>query len=216
MSESLAWKAVLSALPLVAILRGVSPEEAPDVAAALCDAGIRCVEVTLNSPRALQSIAAVRAAFEGRMLVGAGTVLTVQDVSDAASAGAELIVSPDANRDVIAAAKAHGLISLPGVFTPTEAFSALAAGADALKLFPADALGPESLRAWRAVLPDGTAVLPVGGVEPAAMPAWRAAGAAGFGVGSAIYRKGDDPDVVRLRAREFANAWRAIADSEAS
>jgi 2-dehydro-3-deoxyphosphogalactonate aldolase len=135
-------------------------------------------------------------------------------VDEAAAAGAQLIVSPDANPGVIAAAKAAGLTSLPGAFTPTEAFSALAAGADALKLFPADVLGPASLRAWRPVLPAGTAVLPVGGVDAASVAQWRAAGAAGFGIGSAVYRPGDSPEQVRPRALEFVQAWRAIDPGE--
>ena len=192
---------------LIAILRGIEPGDAVEVAGALLDADVTCVEVTLNSPAPLDSIAAIRAAFGDRLILGAGTVLTPAEVSDAAGAGAELIVSPNADPDVIAAAKAAGLISLPGVFTPTEAFAALAAGADALKLVPAEAASPVVLKALSAVLPAGTAVLPVGGIQPADLAAWRAAGAAGFGIGSALYQPGRTPEEVRHRARRFVEAW---------
>jgi 2-dehydro-3-deoxyphosphogalactonate aldolase len=201
------WSEVLAGLPLVAVLRGVTPDEAAEIAAALFDEGWRCVEVTLNSPSPLASIAAIRARLDGVMLVGAGTVLTVDQVAEAAAAGAELIVSPNTDVAVIAAAKAAGLTSLPGVFTPSEAFAALAAGADALKLFPAEAASPDALKALLAVLPTATAVLPVGGIAPATMAPWRAAGAAGFGVGSALYKPGVGPDEARTRARAFAAAW---------
>ena len=136
------WQEVMAGLPLVAVLRGVMPAEAVQVAAALYDGGLTCVEVTLNSPEPLASIAAIRAQFDGRMLVGAGTVLTAQAVAEAAAAGAQLIVSPDANPRVIEATKAAGLTSLPGFFTPSEAFAGLASGADALKLFPAEGSSP--------------------------------------------------------------------------
>ena len=173
------WPELLAGLPLVAILRGIEPAEAPEVAQALFEGGIRCVEVTLNSPQPLQSIAAVRARFDDRLLIGAGTVLSPHEVAGAAAAGAEFIVSPDANTAVIEATKTAGLVSLRGVFTPTEAVAALRTGADALKLFPAEAASPAVLKALLAVLPTGTAVLPVGGIEPAAIPSWRASGAAG-------------------------------------
>jgi 2-dehydro-3-deoxyphosphogalactonate aldolase len=201
MGAAIDWTGVLAGLPLVAVLRGVVPAEAADVATVLCKAGLRCVEVTLNSPQPLASIAAIRARFDGTMLVGAGTVLTP------AEAGAQLIVSPNADPVVIQATKAAGLISLPGVFTPGEAFAAVAAGADALKLFPAEAASPALLKALQAVLPAGTAVLPVGGIEPAAMAPWRAAGAAGFGIGSALFHPGRTPADVAGRARAFAAAW---------
>ena len=204
------WDEVMAAMPLVAVLRGVDPEEAPPIASALFDEGILCVEVTLNSPRPLASIAAIRARLEGRVLVGAGTVLTVEHVAQAIAAGAEIIVSPDANPRVIEAAKTAGAASLPGVFTPGEAFAALATGADALKLFPAEASCPAALKAMLAVLPAGTAVLPVGGIEPASLGPWRAAGAAGFGVGSALFRPGLALDEVRRRARAFTSAWRGL------
>jgi 2-dehydro-3-deoxyphosphogalactonate aldolase len=199
---------VLAGLPLVAVLRGVVPAEATDIAAALHEAGFRCVEVTLNSPHPLASIAAIRARFDGAMMVGAGTVLTPAEVHEAAAAGAQLIVSPNANPAVIAATKAAGLASVPGVFTPSEAFAALAAGADALKLFPAEATNPATLKALLAVLPAGTSVLPVGGIEPATMASWRAAGAAGFGIGGALFKPGRAPAEVGERARAFVAALR--------
>ena len=192
---------------LVAILRGVEPGEAVAIAGALLDEGVTCVEVTMNSPAPLDSIAAIRAAFGDRLLLGAGTVLAPAEVREAAAAGAELIISPNTDPSVIAATKATRLLSLPGVFTPSEAFAALAAGADALKLFPAEAASPAVLKALSAVLPAQTPVLPVGGIEPDALASWRAAGAAGFGVGSALYRPGRSPDEVRRRARHFVEAW---------
>lgn len=204
------WDEVMARMPLVAVLRGVEADDAAPIATALFDEGILCVEVTLNSPAPLASIAAIRAGFEGRMLVGAGTVLTADAAGQAIAAGAEIIVSPDANPRVIAAAKAGGAAALPGVFTPSEAFAALGAGADALKLFPAEASCPAALKAMLAVLPTGTAVLPVGGIEPASMGSWRTAGAAGFGVGGALFRPGLALDEVRRRARAFTSAWRGL------
>lgn len=201
---SAAW---LQPLPLVAILRGLTPEEAPAIGAALVDAGFRILEVPLNSPRPLESIALLAKAFGDRCLVGAGTVLTPAQVHDVAGAGGRLIVMPHADTAVISAARATGLRCTPGVATPTEAFAALAAGADALKLFPAEQLPPPVLKAWRSVLPAGTALLPVGGITPERMAAYRAAGAAGFGIGSALYAPGTDAAEVARRAADFVDAW---------
>ena len=201
------WSDVLAGLPLVAVLRGVAPAEAVEIADALFDGGIRCVEVTLNSPQPLASIAAIRARFDGAMLVGAGTVLTAAQVGEVSAAGAQIIVSPNTDPAVIEATKSAGLSSLPGVFTPSEAFSALAAGADALKLFPAEALSPAALTALLAVLPAGTRVLPVGGIDSGAMAPWRAAGASGFGIGGSLYKPGRGAAEVRERARSFVAAW---------
>ena len=184
------WTSLMRDLPLVAILRGLAPSEAVEIAAALRDEGFLCVEVPLNSPEPLKSIAAIRERFDGELLVGAGTVLSAQAVKDVAAAGGQIVISPNTDTSVIAATKAAGLVSLPAFFTPTEAFAALAAGADALKLFPAEAAGTATLKAIGAVLPPGTAVLPVGGISPASMGPWRAVGAAGFGIGSALYRPG--------------------------
>jgi len=196
-------------LPLVAILRGLTPEEAPAIGRALVDEGFVLIEVPLNSPRPFESIAALRAALPPEAVLGAGTVMTHDDLACLVAAGGELAVSPHADTRLIAAAKAEGLLCLPGVATPTEAFAALAAGADALKLFPAEASSPAALKAWRAVLPRETVVLPVGGITPDAMARWRSAGANGFGLGSALYAPGQGVDQVRAQARAFVSAWRA-------
>jgi 2-dehydro-3-deoxyphosphogalactonate aldolase len=195
----------LSRCDLVAILRGIRPEEAIPVATALQAAGFAIVEVPLNSPDPITSIAALAAEFGDRLLIGAGTVMTEPQVADIAAAGGKLIVTPHADATVVQAAKRHGLLAVPGFFTPAEAFAMLAAGADALKLFPAEGANPAMLRAMRAVLPTGTMVLPVGGIDATNMPAWRAAGAAGFGIGSAIYKPGDTPIVISAKARALVS-----------
>jgi 2-dehydro-3-deoxyphosphogalactonate aldolase len=192
--------------PLVAILRGVKPDEVEAIVEALETNGIAIVEVPLNSPEPLESIARLAKNFGSRLLIGAGTVMTPDQVAQIASAGAKLIVTPHADVAVTRAAKQHGLFAVPGFFTPTEAFALLAAGADALKLFPAEGSRPEVLRAMRAVLPAGTAVLPVGGIDASNMAAWHAAGAAGYGIGSAIYKPGDTPAIVADKARRLAAA----------
>lgn len=197
----------LQPLPLVAILRGLTPVEAPAIGAALFDAGFRILEVPLNSPQPLESIARLARDFGERCLVGAGTVLSPAQVAEVAAAGGKLIVMPHADTEVIAAAERAGLRCIPGAATPTEAFAALRAGADALKLFPAEQLPPAVLKAWRSVLPAGTALLPVGGITPQRMAEYRAAGAAGFGIGSALYAPGLDATEVARRARGFVAAW---------
>lgn len=190
----------LARCPLVAILRGVRPEEVVGVAAALEAAGVAIVEVPLNSPDPMVSIGLLAREFGDRLLIGAGTVMTEVQVGEIAEAGGRLIVTPHADAAVVRAAKRHGLRAVPGFFTPAEAFAMLAAGADALKLFPAEGASPAMLRAMRAVLPAGTMVLPVGGIDAANMAAWRDAGAVGFGIGSAIYRPGDTAAVVAAKA----------------
>lgn len=197
----------LDALPLVAILRGVLPAEVADVAAALVDAGFTTIEVPLNSPDPLASIARLVDRFGETCLIGAGTVLSVADVAAVAATGAKLIVMPHADVAVIAAAKAHGMVCVPGVATPTEAFAALAAGADGLKAFPAEQIAPEVVKAWGAVLPRGTRLMPVGGITPARMSVYRAAGATGFGLGSALYKPGMAAEAVAANARAFVEAW---------
>ena len=199
----------LDALPLVAILRGLVPEAAVEVGEALVAAGFRTLEVPLNSPRPLESIARLAAALGDRAIVGAGTVLTPAEAHAVADAGGRLMVSPNTDAAVIAAARARHMLALPGVFTPTEAFAALAAGADALKLFPAEIAGPAGLKALRAVLPAGTRVYAVGGVSPETIPAWRAAGASGAGLGSALFTPGRSAAEVGDRAAAFVRAWRA-------
>ncbi|MFN3879062.1 MAG: 2-dehydro-3-deoxy-6-phosphogalactonate aldolase [Brevundimonas sp.] len=199
----------LDALPLIAILRGLTPDEAVDVGEAIVAAGFRCLEVPLNSPEPLESIRRLRQALDGRALVGAGTVLNVAAAREVAAAGGQLIISPNTDTDVIRETKTLGLLSLPGFFTPSEAFAALDAGADALKLFPAEIAGPKGLKAVRAVLPAATRVYPVGGVDPDSMAAWLSAGASGFGIGSAVFKPGQTADQVGRQAKAFVQAWRA-------
>ncbi|WP_329741613.1 2-dehydro-3-deoxy-6-phosphogalactonate aldolase [Dyella sp. A6] len=201
----------LSPLPLVAILRGLRPDEAVATGRAIVDAGFRILEVPLNSPQPTDSIAQLAAALGNDVLVGAGTVMSPDDVAAVAAAGGRLIVMPHADVTVIRAAKASGLLCVPGVATPTEAFAALAAGADGLKLFPAEQAAPAVLKAWRAVLPRDVPVLPVGGISPDNMAPWVAAGAAGFGIGSALFAPGRSLDDTAARARAFAQAWRDLA-----
>lgn len=201
----------LDALPLIAILRGLKPDEAVAVGEAIVATGFRCLEVPLNSPEPLESIRRLRAALDGRALVGAGTVLTVTAAREVAQAGGQLIISPNTDTDVIRETKALGLLSLPGFFTPSEAFAALDAGADALKLFPAEIAGPRGLKAVRAVLPFATRVYPVGGVDPDSMGQWLAAGASGFGIGSAVFKPGQSPEEVGRNAAAFVSAWAAAA-----
>ncbi|MCI0755933.1 2-dehydro-3-deoxy-6-phosphogalactonate aldolase [Teichococcus vastitatis] len=197
-------------LPLVAILRGLRPEEAAPVAEALFEAGFRLIEVPLNSPEPFNSIATIRRLLPRDALVGAGTVLRSEDVGRLADLGAELVVMPHADAAVIRAAAAAGMLCTPGVATPTEAFAALDAGAAALKIFPAEMAGPPVIKAMLAVLPRGTRLLPVGGITPDTMAPFRAAGAAGFGLGSALYKPGMTADDVAGQARRFTAAWAAL------
>ncbi|HEL3865862.1 TPA: 2-dehydro-3-deoxy-6-phosphogalactonate aldolase [Stenotrophomonas maltophilia] len=210
---STAW---MQPLPLVAILRGLTPQEAPAIGAALAEAGFHILEVPLNSPQPLQSIELLAKQLGDRCLIGAGTVLSTAQVQDVNNAGGRLVVMPHADVEVIAAAHASGMVCTPGVATPTEAFAALRAGADALKLFPAEQLPPPVLKAWSSVLPAGTPLLPVGGITPERMAAYRQAGAAGFGIGSALYAPKTTADDVARRARAFIDAWnRTNTDSPA-
>lgn len=199
----------LPTLPLVAILRGIAPSEALAVGQALHDAHWGLIEVPLNSPDPIQSIALLAAHYP-QALVGAGTVLTVQQVREVHAAGAQLVVSPNFDAAVVQEALRRDMVCLPGVMTPNEAFAALAAGAHGLKLFPAEIITPAAVKALCAVLPAGTRLLPVGGITPDNMAAYRGAGANGFGIGSALYKPGMTAEQVGLQAQRFALAWASV------
>lgn len=207
---SLTLESALAGMPLVAILRGVKPDEVEGIADAIVAAGIRIIEVPLNSPDPFTSITLLAKKMTGRALIGAGTVLTVGDVEKVAGAGGTVIVSPNTNIEVIKASKARGMLSLPGFFTPSEAFAALEAGADALKLFPAEMASPAAVKAMRAVLPKATKLLIVGGVSPQTIPPYLAVGVDGFGVGSDLYAIGRGAAEVGERAAALAAAIRAM------
>jgi len=200
------FRSHFAACPLVAIIRGITPDEAEAVGDALFDAGIRIIEVPLNSPDPLASIERLATRLGDRALIGAGTVLQAGQVEQVKQAGGRLIVSPNMHRPVIEAAVAAGMVSMPGVFTPTEAFSAIDAGAHGLKLFPAEAASPAVVKSQRAVLPREVPLLVVGGVTVGSISAWREAGADGFGLGSAVYRPGQSADEVGRQARSFVEA----------
>jgi 2-dehydro-3-deoxyphosphogalactonate aldolase len=200
------FQTAFAACPLVAILRGVRPDEVVAIGETLVGAGFTLIEVPLNSPDPFDSIARLAEALGERAMIGAGTVLTTNDVARVAEAGGRMVISPNTNIDVIRATVAAGMASLPGYFTPSEAFTAIEAGATALKLFPAEGASPAVLKAQRAVLPRETPILAVGGVTPESLAAWRAAGADGFGLGSALYRAGDGADQVGRAAAAFVEA----------
>ncbi|UTW10710.1 2-dehydro-3-deoxy-6-phosphogalactonate aldolase [Marinobacterium rhizophilum] len=192
---------------LIAILRGIQPHEAEAIAAVLIEAGITKIEVPLNSPQPLDSISCMVRAFEGQATFGAGTVLTVDDVEAVAQTGAGMIISPNCDLDVIRATKDRSMLSYPGVFTPSECFAALASGADGLKFFPASIIGPSGVAAMRAVLPAAVPVYAVGGASADNFAQWIAAGAQGFGIGSALYKPGRSVADVRVIAREMVAAY---------
>lgn len=197
----------IGARPLVAILRGVRPDEVEEIGEAVFDAGISWIEVPLNSPDPLTSIAMLVTKLGERAVVGAGTVLSVDQVDEVAATGARLIVSPNMNPDVIRMTKAKGMISLPGVFTATECFAALEAGADGLKFFPGDVIGPKGLKALKAVLPPTVTTYAVGGVDVSNAAEWLAAGADGFGLGGALYKPGDSAQQVGAKTRAMVEAF---------
>jgi 2-dehydro-3-deoxyphosphogalactonate aldolase len=204
------FDAAFERLPLIAILRGVQPTEVEAIGDALVDAGFTLIEVPLNSPDPLDSIARLAKRLAGRAVIGAGTVLAEAQVASVRAAGGTMIISPNTNPGVIAASAGAGLVSLPGIATPSEAFAAIEAGATALKLFPAEGASPTVLKAMRAVLPPTMRVLPVGGISPDNMVVWHKAGAAGFGIGSALYSPGLAPEDVAARASAFRRAWEAL------
>jgi 2-dehydro-3-deoxyphosphogalactonate aldolase len=204
------FRSYLSAFPLVAILRGLKPDNAVEVGQALVDAGFRIIEVPLNSPEPLVSIERLAKTCPGEILIGAGTVLDPSDVERIRDAGGRLIVMPHSDPDVVGRAKALGLFCTPGVATPTEGFAALKNGADAIKLFPAENLAPPVVRAWRAIFPPDALFLPVGGITPDNMKGYVDAGANGFGLGSALFAPNLSAAEVGQRARRFAEAVRTI------
>lgn len=206
MTPLAAFDAAFATCPLVAILRGVRPGEVVAIGEELVAAGFTLIEVPMNSPDPLDSVARLASAIGDRAVIGAGTVLTVDQVAAVRDAGGRMVISPNADLDVIRASIAAGLVSLPGIATPSEALAALGAGATALKLFPAEAASPAVLKAMRAILPRDVRVLPVGGIAPDGMARWRDAGAAGFGLGSALYTPGMGAAEVGERARAFVAA----------
>jgi 2-dehydro-3-deoxyphosphogalactonate aldolase len=203
----------LTELPLIAILRGLKPESAEAVGHILVEAGFRIIEVPLNSPDPFRSIQILADAMPKNVLVGAGTVLDPQQVHGVRDVGGRLIVMPHADLEVIRLAKEQDLVCTPGVATPTEAFAALKAGADAIKIFPAEAIPPAVVKAWRAVLPKETVVLPVGGIKPDNMKPYLDAGANGFGLGSALFTPSMSVEEIGRNARAFATAWQVLRAS---
>lgn len=200
----------MHALPLIAVLRGLTPQEAPAIGQVLFDAGFRLIEVPLNSPEPLRSIRSLAERLGTQALIGAGTVTTVAAAREVIEAGGRLIVMPHCDTAIVRAGKERGAFVAAGVATPTEAFAALAAGADALKTFPSEMIPPAAVGAMRAVLPKGTRLMPVGGITPQTMAAYVAAGAAGFGLGSALFKPGMTAADVGERAARFVAAWRAL------
>ena len=202
---------VLEPTGLVAILRGVTPHEAEAIGAVLVEAGFGAIEVPLNSPDPFASIAALTRRYGERTLIGGGTVLAPSDVERVGLAGGRLIVAPNLNGDVIEQSVKHGLAIVPGVATPTEAFRALDYGASALKMFPAEASPPEVTKAWLSVLPEETQIFPVGGITPERIAPYRKAGAAGFGIGGALFKPGMTPAQVAEKAKAFVAAWQGAS-----
>lgn len=207
MSHLAAFEDAFVRCPLIAILRGIGPDDAVPVGETLADAGFTIIEVPLNSPSPLDSIGRLAKALAGRAVVGAGTVYRSREVDDVAAAGGQIIVSPNASTSVIAQTKALGLVSAPGVMTPSEAMQALDAGADVLKLFPGEVIGLAGAKAMAAVLPAGTRLVMVGGVTPHSVRESRGGPVHGFGIGSALYKPGLDAAAVRSRAAAFMAAW---------
>lgn len=213
--NALQFQAAVKAMPLIAILRGITPGRAEGVARSLVDAGFRIIEVPVNRAGALEAIQTIRAALPAQVIVGAGTVLTREEARAAVGAGARLLVAPNLDAGVMDEARALGAVAVPGVMTPSEAFAARGLGAHALKLFPAEVVGPHGLKALRAVLPSSEMpIYAVGGVAPETMAAWREAGADGFGIGSALFRPEFSDADIAAKAAAFVGAWRRVAESK--
>lgn len=214
--SSMTFQAAMNALPLVAILRGITPDEVVAVAKALQKEGFNIIEVPLNSPQPFESIKRLVETFGDTLIIGAGTVLSCAQVDEVQKVGGRIIISPNVNPDVIRHAKARGLYSVPGFYTVSEAFSAIEAGADGIKLFPADTLGAAGLKGMMAVLPKDVPVLPVGGVSNETMSGFIEVGAGGFGLGSGLYKAGMSVEQVTENARGYVSACRAaLANNEA-
>jgi 2-dehydro-3-deoxyphosphogalactonate aldolase len=209
--NKISLQSYLRPLPLIAVLRGITPAEIDAVGAALIDNGFRILEVPLNSPEPFDSIARLERRFGERCLTGAGTVIKVTDVAKVAAAGGKLIVMPHGDVEIVREAKRLGMLCVPGVATPTEAFAALDAGADGLKMFPAEQLSPAALKAWRAVLPKNALVFPVGGIRPDNMAPYWEVGADGFGTGSNLYTPGAPADTVREAAARYAAGFASLS-----
>lgn len=210
-SAPITLKSALDSCPLIAVLRWIPPEEAEDVTGALIDVGFRLIEIPLNSPNPLNSIERVAKRFGANALIGAGTVMSAKDVGRIHDVGGRLIVTPHADTDVISAAYARNMACFPGVATPTEGFAALAAGADGLKIFPAEAISPAVLKAWRAVFASNIPLLPTGGITPEVISPWVKAGASGFGIGGNLYRPGRSLHDMTASASAFVSAWKSAA-----
>jgi len=208
MSAAEDFRRYFAECPLVAIIRGLTPVDAEAIAAALYEGGIRIIEVPLNSPDPFESIRIISQAYGDRALIGAGTVLDPADASRVAEAGGRLVVSPNTNVSVIEATVAAGMVSSPGYFTPSEAFAAIRAGAQSIKLFPAEAASPAVVKAQKAVLPKDVPLIVVGGVTPESVPEWLAAGADGFGLGGGLYKPGQDAAATLEKARAYVTAVR--------
>lgn len=209
-------KKALQACPLIAVLRWITPQEVEGVAETLIQAGFRLIEVPLNSPEPYVSIERLARRFGSEAIIGAGTVMSVQSVAQVSDAGGRLVVMPHADTAVVRAARDHGFACFPGVATPTEGFAALDAGADGLKIFPAEAISPSILKAWRAVFAKEIPLLPTGGITPEAIPSWLKAGASGFGIGGNLYRPGKSLSEIRKSAIEFVKAWGEAFPAETS
>lgn len=210
-NEAITVGAALETCPLVAVLRWISPEEVEDVTAVLVETGFRLIEVPLNSPEPFKSIELIARRFGSEAVIGAGTVMKPTDVGRVGDVGGRLIVMPHADTAVVRAAKEHGMACFPGVATPTEGFAALEAGAVGLKVFPAEAISPAVLKAWRAVFASEIPLLPTGAITPASMGGWFEAGASGFGIGGNLYKPGRTLQEIRRSAVAFVNAWDALA-----
>lgn len=197
-------------LPLVAILRGIPTADAQDIAVALCDSGFRIIEVPLNSPDPFETIATMVQQVGERAVIGAGTVMTKRDLRKLADCGGRIAVMPHCHPPLISAAVEMGLHVMPGVATPSEAFAAIRAGATDLKMFPGESMPPKVVKAWKAVMPEGVRLFPVGGIAPETMADYKSAGANGFGIGSALYKPGISAEDIGVRARGFVEAWQAL------